>query len=276
MSGTSVSQRHPLPGTLPVSLITGIRAFTPDTVLEPQEGPSHLLPIAYKASLKPFRDMESSDYDSFLALRTSGNGYLTVRTPDQESHVFAELNLDFIQEVCPLLGFSFEEVGNGRRTYSVRASSIELWSRFLRYLYTSSYIVLDDHGTELSCSFLMHAQLYHLGELYDDIQLQNSAFMHISQICELGCSMSKAPRGLVDTLRYLYEHVKGESRHIHETILHYCIARFNAHRLGSDQGFLQLLIDVKDCADDLLKLNMQRGFKDDSKFLSFDELFIMY
>ena len=75
--------------------------------------------------------------------------------------------------------------------------------------------------------------------------------------------MPKSPLLLAETLRYLYENVRSD-RQAHETILHYCIARFNAHQLEMDQDFMRLLLEVQDCQQDLIRLNMERGFKDES------------
>ena len=208
--------------------------------------------------------MNEATYESFLALQPRGNGHLTVHTPNKETFVFRDINLDFIAGACPLLAFSFEDGAKGHRRLSINASSIELVARFLRFLYTDSYEFIDDQGWELPCSFVLHAQLFHYAELYDVPLLLNAAYMHISQICELGCSMPTAPIGLCETLRYLYQNVKS-GREVHETILHYCVAMFNAHKLGENPEFIRLLTEVKECQQDLHKLNMERGFRDESE-----------
>jgi hypothetical protein len=211
--------------------------------------------------------MDATTYESFLAFQPPGNGCLVVHTPTNETFVFRDLNLEYISEICPLLAFSFDEGANGARRLIINASSIELVARFLRFLYTENYDFLDEQGYELPCSFLLHAQLYHYAELYDVPRLLNTAYIHISQICELGCSMPSAPIGLAETLRYLYQNVKG-GREIHETIMHYCLARFNAHKLGEDAEFIRLLSEVKECQHDLHRLNMERDFCDEGRFVS--------
>lgn len=223
-------------------------------------------PLLDKAAVdrRPDRKMEYSDYDSFLAFRHPGEAELTVHAPDNQSFTFKTLNLDYIQDVCPLLGFSFEERAYGKKVLSISASSIELVARFLRYIYTYNYLVVDYMGDELSCTFLMHAQLYHYAELYDLPGLMDAAYLHVNTISELGCSMPHPPLGLCDALGYLYRNVRGE-RKVHEAILHYCISRFNSHRLGENPQFRSLLIEEKDCQQDLFRLIRQRGYKDESK-----------
>jgi hypothetical protein len=208
--------------------------------------------------------MNATTFESFKALKPPGDGCLTVHAANNDTYIFRDLNLDHLSEVCPLLAFSFEEDAKGGRRLSINASSIELIARFLRFLYADSYDFLDEEGSELPCSFLLHAQLYHYAELYDVPRLLNTAYIHVSQICELGCSMPCPPIGLCETLRYLYQNVK-DGREIHESILHYCIAMFNKHKLGENVEFIKLLSDVSECSNDLHKLNMDRGFWDESK-----------
>ena len=208
--------------------------------------------------------MDTKDYDDFLALRPRGNADLVVHAPDHSSFSFRNLNEQYLIETCPLLAFSFEERPQGRKSLSLNASSVELVARFLRFIYTATYHIVDDHKREISCSFLMHAQLYRYGELYDLPQLRSRAYIHISQICELGCSMPSAPVGLCETLRFLYDKVTTDKT-CHESILHYCISRFNAHHLGTNPEFCKLLAEVKECQQDMFRLVAQRGFQDESK-----------
>ena len=241
-------------------LLSATRAFE----LQPNL-PPNTSPVLQKASKVEHRKMNVEDYDNFLPLRPPGNADLVVHSAGQEVFTFRNLNEQYLEEACPLLAFSFEERARGRKFLSISATSIELVARFLRYIYTSSYHIVDDQGLEVSCTFPMHAQLYHYGELYDMPAMMGRAYLHIAQICELGCSMPSAPIGLVETLRFLYENVKGEKA-CHEAILHYCINCFNSHRLGMDQPFLKLLEEVKECQNDLFRLVGERGYRDDSKF----------
>lgn len=208
--------------------------------------------------------MDIRDHDSFLALRQPGNGFLTVHATNLETFTFMGLDLDFIAEICPLLSFSFEDGARGRKLHSMHATSIELISRFLRFLYTGSYHVLNEEGIEHPCPLLMHAQLYYYGELYDVSLLMDSAYWHISQICEMSCSMPTPPPGLCETLRYLYQNVKG-SHDIHDTMLHYIVNCFLYHQLGADDEFKQLLIETKAFEQDLFRINMERGFQDEGE-----------
>jgi hypothetical protein len=206
--------------------------------------------------------MNDEDLVGFLALRIPGNGQLTVYTPDNRSFVFPDLDLDYIAGICPLLAYSFEGGPQGRKLHSLNASSVELVSRFLRFLYAGNYHVLDHQGLELPCSLLMHAQLYHYGELYDVHLLMDSAYLHISQICEMACSMPTSPKDLCDALRYLYLNVK-DGKEVHDTILHYCMNCFVYHRLSANEEFLKLVVEVKAFEQDIFRINMERGFSDE-------------
>jgi hypothetical protein len=217
--------------------------------------------------------MEARDYDSFLSSRPKGIADLVVHAADHSSFTFRDLHIGYLEMACPLLAFSFEDRGNEGRQFLSLHADIELIARFLRYLWTGCYHVLDEQGYELSCTFPMHAQLYRYGELYAVPQLKSIAYCHISQICELGCSMPTAPNDLCETLRYLYENVK-EDKLVHETILHYCISRFNSHHLGSDTGFRKLLAEVKDCQQDLFRLVSERGYIDESELRSCSQLVV--
>ncbi|KIW08358.1 uncharacterized protein PV09_01274 [Verruconis gallopava] len=207
--------------------------------------------------------MDEHDIAGFLSLQPQGNGELIVHALDGQTFTFAGLDLDLIFKVCPLLAFSFEERSNGRKIHVLTASSIELVSRFLRFLYTGEYHVLDHTGQELPCSLLLHAQLYHYGELYDVPLLVNTAYLHISQACEIACSMPSPPADLCNTLKYLYKNVNS-CFEVHHTILHYCITCFSHHHLGDSPDFRNLLLELPECEQDLCKLNMQRGFEDET------------
>jgi hypothetical protein len=208
--------------------------------------------------------MNATDLVSFLALRNRGNGYLTVHTPNNDTFTFAGLDLDFIAERCPVLACCFEKGTSERKLYSLYASSVELVSRFLRFLYTDDYHVLDHMGMELPCSLLMHAQLYYYGELYDVRLLPDEAYNQIHDICELAFSMPTAPADLCETLRYLYQNAKN-NRWVHDRIVHYCVSCFVCHRLGENEEFKKLLAEVKAFQQDLYRINMERGFSDEGK-----------
>ena len=186
---------------------------------------------------------------SFSQFVPPGDAILILRNPNNERFEFTNLNLDHLAEVCPLFAFSFEDGPHGKKRLVLSSVSVELMSRFLRYLHTKTYQCLDEQGEEWPCSLLMHCQLHHYGELYSVPGLSQESWYNIAMYSQSACSYRDPIPDMVDSLRYLYANMK-DSQVAQEAILHYCVSCFVYHRLGANEAFRQLLADSRELQQD--------------------------
>ena len=209
---------------------------------------------------------KAMDNLDFLNLSPNGTAFLTVFTPSGLSHTFHGIDLDIISQVCPLLALSFEEGSRGRKLHSLQASSPDLIARFLRFLYTGSYLSYDDEKNEIPCPLLMHVELYRYGYLFEVPHLLDAAHFSIMQTCEYYCCTPQPPEDLCQTISFVYEFLK-DQQEVSDTILHYCVNCFVYHKLGENEEFKTLLADLKPFRQDIFRKNMERGFQDEGSWL---------
>jgi hypothetical protein len=197
----------------------------------------------------------------FLQYSDKGNASLTVFFPDGSTDTLNFLDLDIIESSCPLLAACFENRWSGPH-HSIEASSASLVISFLRFLYTGSYITLDENGEAESCSLLLHAELCRLGDLFEAPALMVQAHCNILHDTELACSQPNPPKDLSKAIRFIYEHLSAQ-RELVDTVLHYCVSCFVYHGLAKDEEFRTVAYEVRPFHNDLCRTNFKRGFEDD-------------
>lgn len=138
-------------------------------------------------------------------------------------------------------------------------------SRFLRYLYTGSYAVLDQQGVIIPVSLLMHAELYYYGNLYDVPDLCVQTHRQIGSACEMASYVPIPPEGLFKAIKFIYKNYRDNGLEVRETILHYCINCFIYHQFDKSETFRKLLVEEKAFEQDLFRVNIERKFQDAGK-----------
>ncbi|QDS75649.1 hypothetical protein FKW77_007048 [Venturia effusa] len=212
--------------------------------------------------VQPVQQSQSPNLD-FLDYAVETKADLTVFVPGTEGgFTFQGLDYDAITQSCPLLGYSFEGRGGGLH-HSMEATSIQLITRFLRFLHTGDYITFDESGQEEPCSLLLHAELCRLGDLFDVDTLKVQAHYNVIRTTEMACSSPQAPEDLVPFIRFIYEQLGDGYEKMIDTMLHYCIACFLQHRLGQNEEFKRLAYEVRQFHTDLCRTNFKRGFEDE-------------
>ncbi|KAH7400855.1 hypothetical protein DE146DRAFT_476758 [Phaeosphaeria sp. MPI-PUGE-AT-0046c] len=169
---------------------------------------------------------------------------------------------------CPLLYHAFEYSSQGRLQASIEAPSRAGAIALLRYCYTGSYL---PPGSEFApILLLLHAQVYKIAEDFDMPELQLSAHGNFSVQVDCACSLPMAPQDLLETIRYVYIHLASsqarQQQGLVHTLLHYCISRFQYHRLGESTEFLEAVRQIPDFRQDLCRINMERNFEDSCAF----------
>jgi hypothetical protein len=197
----------------------------------------------------------------FLQFSDAGNASLNIFYPPNQNHTLNNLDLDIIGASCPLLAACFEDRWNGPH-HSIEASSATLIISFLRFLYTGSYTVVDMNGEAEPCSLLIHAELCHMGDLFEVPALMVQAHCNILRDTELACSQPSPPQDLCKTIRFIYERLSAQ-RELIDTVLHYCVSCFLYHGLTKDDEFRKVAYEVRAFHNDLCRCNFRRGFEDD-------------
>ena len=197
----------------------------------------------------------------FLKLKPEGRASLTITLPDGVISTIDGINLDAIQERCPLLAFAFEPGPNGLR-HSIEEASLPLAASFIRFLYNGDYSCLDSYGNPRPCSLLLHAQLCRMGEIYDVSDLCSMSNVKMIHETQDACSYSTPPLELCEAIEFLYIKLPHQ-RPLIDTILHYCVSCFNQHQLGSNEAFCKLVYELEPFHKDLFKMNYERGFEDE-------------
>lgn len=169
---------------------------------------------------------------------------------------------------CPLLYHAFEGGSQGRLQASIEAPSRAAVIALLRYCYTGSYL---PPGSEFApITMLLHAQVYKIAEDFDMPELQLSAHGNFSVQVDCACSLPEAPIDLLETIRYVYIHLASpqarQQQGLVHTLLNYCIALFQYHRLGESAEFLKVVHEIPDFRQDLCRTNMERNFEDSCAF----------
>jgi hypothetical protein len=197
----------------------------------------------------------------FLHISGTGNASLTVFFPDGNSHTINNLDLNIIEDSCPLLAACFEDRWNGPH-HSIEASSASLVICFLRFLYTGSYITTRADGEAEPCSLLLHAELCRLGDLFEAPALIVQGHCNILHDTERACSEPCPPQDLCLAIRFIYQHLSSQ-RELIDTILHYCVSCFLYHGLAKNVEFRSVAYEVRAFHNDLCRTNFKRGFEDD-------------
>jgi hypothetical protein len=197
----------------------------------------------------------------FLQYSDKGNASLTVFFPNGNTNTIHYLDLDIIAASCPLLAACFEDRYSGPH-HSIEASSATLVICFLRFLYTGSYVPLNEDGEAEPCSLLLHAELCRLGDTFETPALMVQAHCNILRDTELACSQPNPPQDLSKAIRFIYEHLSAQ-RELIDTVLHYCVSCFVYHGLAKDDEFREVAYEVRRFHNDLCRTNFKRGFEDD-------------
>lgn len=199
----------------------------------------------------------------FVPTDQSGNATIVVMTPSEATLTIANLNLNKLEKVCPLLGMSFEQSRSGGFKYCLEARSRVLAVSFLRFLCTGSYLIKDEDGlTVVPSSLFFHAEMYHLACTFDVGDLKKEAKANMMRVTEFSCSTPKPPRELCETIRFVYERLRNE-RELIGLIQHYCVNCFTYHQLNEDLIFRALIDDLPTFGIDLCTTNIQRNFEDE-------------
>lgn len=198
---------------------------------------------------------------SFLQSAHSGTAALTIFFSGGNSQTIHGLDLDTVAAACPLLALCFEEGHRGPH-HSIEATSASLIISFLRYLYTGDYVITNQDGEAEPCSLLTHAELCHLGNLFDAPALIVQAHCNIIRDTELACSKPDPPQALCEAIRFIYENL-ADQRELIDTILNYCVSCFLYHGLSKSDDFRKIAYEVRRFHNDLCRTNFARGFVDD-------------
>jgi len=187
------------------------------------------------------------------------NASIRLRLQNELFTTIDHLSLEVIEESCPLLAAAFEPSRQGM-LHCIDDSSPELVVSLLRWAYTGEYIPSAFYGDE-SLPLTFHLRLYRLAQRYDISALQLNIRGRILMECELACSNPRPPLDLVDSIRYLYDHLP-DQQDIISTITHYCVSCFFLHGLNDNPHFLLLAYEYRQFHSDLCKANMDRAFQD--------------
>lgn len=198
------------------------------------------------------------------------NSNATLKVVDFEGcvcHVSDRISPFRLLDKCPLLYHAFEYGSQGRLQASIEAPSREAAIALLRYCYTGNYLPPASEFAPIL--LLLHAQVYKMAEDLDMPELQLSAHGNFSVQVDCACSLPEAPQDLLETIRYVYTHLAGpqarQQQGLVHTLLNYCIALFQYHRLGASVAFLEVVRGIPDFRQDLCRTNMVRNFEDDCK-----------
>ncbi|KAI9686929.1 MAG: hypothetical protein M1822_002682 [Bathelium mastoideum] len=198
----------------------------------------------------------------FLGGWPMGSASLTITLPDGVVSTIDGINLDKIQERCPLLAMAFEPGPHGPK-YSMEVASLPVVASFLRFLYLGDYHPPDQWGSpEEYPLLLLHAQLFQLGKNYDVPQLCAETRLGINTGIEESLSYPVPPPGLCEAIRFLYNKLP-DQRNLINDILHYCVSGFAQHKLGTNAEFRRLAYELAPFHKDLVKMNHEHGFQDE-------------
>jgi hypothetical protein len=168
---------------------------------------------------------------------------------------------------CPLLYHAFEHGHQNRLQASIEASSRSAVICLVRYCYTGSYCVPNAEFEPIL--ILPHAETYKIAEDFDVPGLQLLAHGTFSCQIELACSLPTPPQDLDETIRFIYLYFSSQQsrqqQSLLSSLLNYCIAMFQYHRLATDSKFLAVARDIPEFRQDLCRTNMERNFQDDCK-----------
>jgi hypothetical protein len=188
----------------------------------------------------------------FLTAYANANAELLVMLPNSTVERITRLSTDQIRERCPLLYFAFEEPLQSPRQASIEATSLEVVTCFLRFLYTGNYLKSDEESQ--GCSLLLHA-----------------AYVNFMESTEWACSIPSPPLGLCDAIQFIYEHLACDSSRqqqgLVDSLLNYCLSSFKYHKLGENPEFRQTVFANPTFHKQLCETSMARDFNDDGKQL---------
>jgi len=192
-----------------------------------------------------------------------GNARLNVLYIDAAFTSIKNLNLETIEERCPVLALSFEESRAGPCHY-IEDVTPESLSALLRFAYGHHYI--PSSYANYTFSLLYHLHVYVLAQNYAVPALMAQARYSINQDIETSCSSPAPCIDLVKAIRYIYSdklNHSGSSRDLIDIITHYCVSCFLYHKLGENLGFRSAVYDLRAFHQDLLRTNMSRRFEDE-------------
>lgn len=204
---------------------------------------------------------------SFMESLPKGNGVLTFLDDDKQLITIAGINVNLIDQRCPLLAMAFEESRSGPKLYLESLSSATALP-LLRFLYTGSYAFIptsDDFYEDVPTSVLLHCQMYRLGDMYELNELKTQAYVNVLRQCEFGCSSPEKPIDLCAAIRFIYEHLRAHETLV-ETMINYCVSCFLRHRLAQDPDFQKLAYELRPFHQELCKNSMNREFENESKW----------
>ncbi|KAH7077706.1 hypothetical protein BKA63DRAFT_270641 [Paraphoma chrysanthemicola] len=169
---------------------------------------------------------------------------------------------------CPLLYHAFEGGYQDRLQAHIEAPSRSAVIALLRYCYTGSYL---PPGAEYAPILLLpHAETYKLAEDFDVPELQLLAHGNFSCQVDFACSLPTPPEDLVDTIRFVYDHLAGTQARLQQglvhTLLNYCVAVFQYHHLAQNVEFREVVQQIPEFQQDLCRTNMERNFEDECAF----------
>jgi hypothetical protein len=209
-----------------------------------------------------------ADFD-FLTAGTNDNDELLVMLPDNTVERIRRLSTDQIRERCPLLYFAFEDPLQSPRQASIEATSLEVVTCFLRYLYTGNYLKSDEEPQ--GCPLLLHAEICKMAEDFQVPELQVSAYVNFMESTEWACSFPSPPLGLCDAIQFIYRHLACDSSRqqqgLVDSLLNYCLSSFKYHKLGENPEFRQTVFANPTFHKQLCETSMARDFHDDGKQL---------
>jgi hypothetical protein len=205
----------------------------------------------------------------FLTASTNPDAELVVILPDSTAERIRNLSTDEIRYRCPLLYFAFEDPLQSPRQASIEATSLQVVTCFLRYLYTGNYLKPDEEPQE--CSLRLHVELYKMADDFQVPELQVNAYVNFIESTEWSCSFPSPPLGLCDAIQFIYKHIAYDKSHqqqgLIESLLSYCLSSFRYHRLDENPDFRQVVFDNPAFHKQLCETSMARDFQDDGKWL---------
>jgi hypothetical protein len=208
-----------------------------------------------------FLDQFGGDYGD-------NNGTLKAVDPaGYVSHISDRICAFRLLDNCPLLYHAFEYGSQDRLQASIEAPSRAAAIALLRYCYTGSY--LPPNSEYASILLLLHAHVYKMAEDFDIPELQLLAHGNFSVQVDLACSLPEPPQDLLETIRHIYAHFATpqarQQQGLVHTLLNYCVAVFQYHKLGESVEFLEVVKQVPEFRQDLCRTNMERNFQDECK-----------
>lgn len=230
----------------------------------PSEAPEPQVPTYALAADKVMLDTAMRFVD-FLPHDPARPAMLVVVTRDDDNFVVDGLDLDQLENECPLLAIGFESNAAGIYKNSLEAKCRIIAVSFLRFLCTGSYLVTADDGVSLIApSLLFHAEMYQLADNFDLLELKQQAQANLTRVTEFACCYPNPPEDLCEASRFIYARL-GKHTNLTGIIQHYCVNCFHNHNLKDNIPFRQLVDEVPMFGLDLLKTNIERGFNDEGK-----------